>query len=150
MLKQFISSIIARFVEIEPMNAYIQEVPEGVKYPCYLVNKCDIKSTMINSYYYMNTIFLYVRIFGNDELEIKGRANNVVQTVLSELGKIPILNEDGTKSRRYVRVEDFDTIDIKVDENEVYCVELNFNFDTTHRVTLQEFELMKNTKITQA
>lgn len=149
MLKQFISSIVARFVEIEPMNAYIQKVPVGVQYPCYLVNKCDIKTSFINAYYFMNTVTLYIRIFSKDEMELKNRANNVVQTIMEDRGKIPILDINGNKSQRYVRVEDIESIEIPVDENEMYCTEINFSFDTTHVVKYTEFELLGKATINQ-
>lgn len=147
MLKQFISSIIARFVQIEPMNAYIQKVPEGVQYPCYLLNKCDITSTFINSYYFMNTITLYIRIFSKDEIELKSRASNVVQTLMEDRGKISILNENGSASNRFVRVEDIESIEIPVDENEIYCIEINFSFDTTHVVKYEEFQLLSQATV---
>jgi hypothetical protein len=147
MLKQFISSIIARFVKIEPMNAYIQKIPVDVEYPCYLVNKCDIKSSFINSYYFMNTVTLYVRIFSKDEVELKNRANNLIQNIMSERGKISVLDIDGEETDRFVRIEDIESIEIPVDENEIYCIEINFSFDTTHVVNYEEFDLLAKAHI---
>jgi hypothetical protein len=144
MLKQFVSSVVAHFVEIEPMNAYIQSIPVDVQYPCYLVNKCDVSVNFLNSYYYMNTVRLYIRVFGKDELALKEKANNVVHSLMSSRGKIHILNEDGTKSSRYIRVENIETIEITVDENEIYCTEINFSFDTTHNVSVGEWAVLKN------
>lgn len=142
MLKQFVSSVLAHFVKIEPMNAYIQSIPKGVKYPCYLINKCDVKTNLLNSHYFMNTITLYIRIFGTNELELKQKAYKVTQAIVAERGKIPILNSDGSVSSRYIRVEDIESIEIPVDENEIYCIELNFSFDTTHKVNYEEFEIL--------
>lgn len=140
MLQQFINSTMAYFKSIEPMSVYIQKIPTGVKYPCMLVNKCDIKNTPINGYMFMNNITLFIRVFGNDELETKGKAYNIVQTISENLGKIPVLNEDGSESNRFIRVESIEAIDITVDQNEVYCTEINFSFDTAHKVNYQEFE----------
>lgn len=140
MLEQFINSTIAHFKSIEPMEAYVQSMPTGVKYPCMLVNKCDINTELINSYMFMNTITLYIRIFGKDENINKAKANNITQKVMRDRGKIPILNEDGSQSERFIRVENFESIDIAVDENEVYCIEINFSFDTTHEVYYEEFQ----------
>lgn len=140
MLDQFINSTIAHFKNIEPMNAYVQSVPTGVEYPCMLVNKCDINTELINSYMFMNTVTLYVRIFGKDENANKSRASHITQEVMKNRGKIPILNEDGSESTRFIRVEKFEAIDITVDENEIYCVEINFSFDTTHEVYYEEFQ----------
>lgn len=142
MLEQFIKSVLANFVKIEPMNAYIQNIPVGVQYPCYLVNKCDIKTEPITSFYYMNNITLYIRMFGNSELELKNKAFNIIQYVFQNNRKVPILNENGTESGRFIRIEDIESIEINVDENDVYCVELSFTFDTTHNVKLQEFEIL--------
>ncbi|HLO11478.1 MAG TPA: hypothetical protein VK190_04415 [Pseudoneobacillus sp.] len=142
MLEQFIKSILARFVQYEPMNAYIQNIPEGVEYPCYLLNKCDIHTTPLNSFYFVNNVTLYVRIFGTDEIDLKNRVFNLTNNIFEYHRKIPILNQDGTESNRFLRIEDVESIEIPVDENEVYCIELNFNFDTTHQVSVQEFELL--------
>lgn len=144
MLEQFIKSVLAHFNKIEPMNIYIQNIPSGVIYPCYLLNKCDIKSEAINSYYFMNSITLYVRLFGRNEVDLKNKAFNLCQDIFKNQRKIPVLNEDGTDSGRSIRIEDgIETIDIPVDENETYCVELNFTFDTTHVVNVKEFDLLK-------
>lgn len=143
MLEQFIKSILAHFTKIEPMNAYIQNMPMGVKYPCYLLNKCEIASNAINSFYFMNTVTLYVRIFGNSEIELQNKAFNISQEIFRTQRKIPVLNIDGSPSGRSVRLEDgIESIDIQVDENEVYCVELNFSFDTTHHIDLKEYEIL--------
>lgn len=142
MLEQFVKSVIAHFVSIEPMNAYVQSIPEGVEYPCYLVNKCDVKTTPINIYYFINTITLYVRIFSKDELDLKNKVFNLMSNIFEQHRKIPILNEDGTDSGRFIRIEDIESIEIPVDQNDVYCVEINFSFDTTHKVNAQEFQLL--------
>lgn len=135
---------MAYFVKTEPMNAYIQSIPIGVEYPCYLVNKCDIHSHPLNSYYYMNTITLYVRCFGKDEVDLRNKVNNLTQQIFGDYRKIPILNVDGTESSRYVRVEDIESIEIPVDVNEIYCVELNFSFDTTFNVNVDELATIDN------
>jgi hypothetical protein len=124
------------------MNAYIQKIPVDVKYPCYLVNKCDIVTQPLNSYYFINTVTLYVRVFGTDEVELKNKVFNLTNRIFEENRKIPILNKDGTHNGRFVRIENIESIDIPVDENEMYCVELNFSFDTTHIVGTQEFDLL--------
>jgi len=140
MLEQFIKSIMVYFTKIEPMNAYIQNIPQGIVYPCYLLNKCDIRSDAINSYFYMNNITLYIRLFGSNEIELKTKAFNLSQTIFKDHRKISILNIDGTDSGRFIRIEDgIETVDITVDENEVYCVEINLSFDTTHNVSMEEF-----------
>lgn len=144
MLEQFIKSIIAHFVKLEPMNAYIQKMPIDVQYPCYLVNKCDINTNTINNFYFINTVTLYVRLFGKDEVDLKNKSFKLVNSIFEDQRKIPILNIDGTPSNRFVRIENIESIDIVVDENEIYCTELNFSFDTTHIINSQEFELLAN------
>jgi hypothetical protein len=142
MLEQFIKSVVANFVKIEPMNAYVQKVPKDVKYPCYLVNKCDINTTPINTFFFINNVTLYVRIFGKDEVELKNKAFNLTSNIFENGRKIPILNVDGTESSRFIRIERIESIDIPVDQNEIYCVEINFDFETTHNLNVQEFELI--------
>jgi hypothetical protein len=144
MLEQFIKSIVAHFVELEPMNAYVQSMPENVKYPCYLVNKVDINTRALNSYYFVNTITPYIRVFGENEVDLKNKVTNLIQKVFEDHTKIPIRNEDGTKSKRFIRVEQIEAIDITVDQNEVYCKEINFNFETTHTVNAGDFETLRN------
>jgi hypothetical protein len=144
MLEQFVKSVLSYFVSIEPMNVYVQKMPNTVKYPCYLLNKCDITTKPINSYYFMNNVHLYVRCFSNDEVDLKNRINNVVQQVFANYRKLPILNEDGSETGRYIRIEDIESIEIPVDQNDLYCVEINFGFDTTHNVSLDEFELLES------
>lgn len=144
MLNQFLSSIISYFISIEPMNAYVQSIPEGVEYPCYLINRCEINTESFNSVYFINTIHPYIRIFGQDEIEIKEKAFNLVNTIFKEHRKIPILDIDGKPTRRFIRIENIESIPITVDENEVYCVEINFSFDTTHVVNITEFDMLKN------
>jgi hypothetical protein len=144
MLEQFIKSIMAHFVNIEPMNAYVQSIPEGVKYPCYLVNKCDITTESLNSFYFVNTITPYIRVFGYDEVDIKNKVFNLIQKIYEEHTKIPIRNEDGSISKRYIRVERIEAIDITVDQNEIYCKEINFSFDTTHIVNVEDWEILRN------
>jgi hypothetical protein len=143
MLEQFLKSILAHFVKVEPMNAYIQNIPQGVQYPCYFVNKCDVKTNKINSYYFMNTITPYIRIFGKNEVDLKNKSINLIQNIFSDHGKIPILNEDGTESNRFIRIEDIESIEIPVEENEIYCIEINLSFDTTHIVSVEEFEILR-------
>jgi hypothetical protein len=147
MLEQFVKSVLAYFVKVAPMNAYIQSIPLGVKYPCYLVNKCDIHSHPINSYYFMNTITLYVRCFGKDEVDLRNTVNNLTQQIFNDYRAIPILNQDGTESERYIRVEDIESIEIPTDVNEVYCVELNFSFDTQFNVNVDELALIGNVEL---
>lgn len=149
MLTQFLNSIMAHFIKVEPMSAYIQEMPEKVEYPCYLLNKLDVNTTTLNSFYFVNTLTLYIRIFGKDEVELKGRVFNLTNNLFETQRKIPILEKDGSSSRRYIRIEDIETIQIPVDENDTYCVELNFSFDTTHKINEQEFELLKEVNSTQ-
>src|SRR5690606_16757068 len=108
----------------------------------YLLNKCDIRTEALNSYYFINNIHLYIRIFGEDEINLKNRVNNLTNTIFAEHRKIPILNEDGTPTDRFVRVENIESIPITVDENEIYCEEINFEFDTTHIVNVGEFQLL--------
>ena len=141
-LEQFIKSIFAHFVKIEPMSAYIQSIPNGVEYPCYLLNKCDINTIPLNAYFYMNTVHLYVRIFGTSEIDIKNKSFKLIQSIFEDYRKIPILERDGTETERFIRIENIESIDIPVDENDVYCVEINFNFDTTHNVSVEEFDLL--------
>lgn len=148
MLEQFLKSILSYFNSIEPMNAYIQNIPQGVEYPCYLVNKVDINTQSINVVYFVNNVTPYIRIFGQNEVELKNKVFNLIQNVFNNHRKIPLLNLDGTPSGRYIRVEDIDSTEIIVDENEVYCIEINFNFDTTHRVSKQEFDLLKKVELT--
>ena len=147
MLEQFLKSIMANFNKIEPMNVYIQSMPNGVQYPCYLLNKVDITTDQINSYYFMNNVHLYVRMFGTDELELKTKSFNLVTSVFRTRGKVPLLNEDGTASDRFVRIEKVESIDIPVDENDVYCSEINFSFDTTHDVFVEEFQILGQANI---
>ncbi len=59
MLEQFINSILAQFIKVEPMNAYAQKMPVDVQYPCYLLNKCDITTEFLNSYYFKYPILYY-------------------------------------------------------------------------------------------
>lgn len=139
MLAQFINSTIAHFKTIEDMNAYVQSIQKNVQYPCMLVNKCEINTEPINSYMFMNTITLYVRIFDTDENRCKARAYNIVQAVMADRGKIPVLDKDGNKTSRFIRIEEIESIEISVDANDVYCVEINFSFDTTHKVDYEEF-----------
>lgn len=138
MLEQFIKSIFAYFVKIEPMNAYVQSIPVGVQYPCYLLNKCDINTEAINSFYFMNTVHLYVRCFGENEIDLKNKVNNLTQTIFAEYRKIPVLDIDGIETDRFIRIENIESIEIPVDQNEMYCVEINFSFDTTHNVNIEE------------
>lgn len=147
MLEQFVNSIFAYFTKVEPMNAYVQKVPVDVEYPCYLLNKCDITTDALNSYFFMNHIHLYIRIFGTDEIKLKNQASNLTQELFKNQRKIPILEEDGTESSRFIRIEDVESIEINVDENEMYCVELNFSFDTTHNVDVQEFDLLEKVSL---
>lgn len=149
MLEQFLKSTLAHFCKVEPMNAYIQEMPKGVKYPCYLVNKVDISTQPLNQFYFNNTISVYIRIFGEDEIGIKNKTFNLINNVFANYRKIPILNEDGTESERFIRVENIESIDITVDENEIYCTEINFSFDTTFNVTVEEFELLGKVNSTE-
>jgi hypothetical protein len=142
MLEQFIKSILAYFISIEPMNAYVQDMPQGVQYPCYFLNKCDVKTNTINSYYFMNTVTLYIRIFDKDEVQLKNKVFNLIGTIFENQRKIPILNSDGSESNRYIRIEDIESIDIPVDEVDVSCIEIVFNFDTTHNITSQQFQLL--------
>lgn len=142
MLEQFIKSILAYFVKIEPMNAYVQAIPEGVEYPCYFVNKCDISTETLNSYYFLNNVNLYIRIFGENEVELKNKSFNLVQHIFNNQRRIPILEEDGSESGRLIRLENIETIEIPVDENEMYCTELNFSFDTSHHISPGEFEIL--------
>lgn len=143
MLEQFIKSIMVYLRQVEPMNTYIQNMPQGVEYPCYLLNKCDLKTDAINSYYFMNNITLYIRLFGNDEIELKNKSFNLIQHIFNNQRKMPILEVDGSDSERFIRVDDgIEAIDIVVDENEVYCVELTLSFDTTHNINPEEFALL--------
>lgn len=150
MLEQFIKSILAYFNSIEQMSTYIQSIPIGVEYPCYLVNKVEIQSKPLNSYYFINTISSYIRIFNSDEVDLKNKVYNLTNSVLSNRGKIPVLNEDGSESGRYVRIENFESIPITTDENEIYCVEIYFSFDTTYNIDEQEFELLANIHLSYA
>lgn len=148
MLEQFIKSIVSHFVKVQPMNAYIQKVPNNVKYPCYLVNKCEVKTETLNSFYFVNTVTLYVRVFGENEVDLKNKTYSLVNNIFENQRKIPILNINGTPSNRFMRIEDIESIEIPVDQNELYCVELNFNFDTTHTVNVAEFDLLGKFNIT--
>lgn len=143
MLEQFIKSIVVYLKQVEPMNAYIQNIPVGIEYPCYLLNKCDLRTNAINSYYFMNNVTLYIRLFGNNEVELKNKSFNLIQHIFNNQRKIPILEIDGSESERFIRVdESMETIDIVVDENEVYCVEVTLSFDTTHNINPEEFDLL--------
>lgn len=142
MLEQFIKSTVAYLVSIEPMNAYIQKMPKDVKYPAYVVNKCDINTTFLNSVYYVNTVTLYIRVFGNDEVGLKNKVYNLINSIFENRCIIPILDVTGLPTERYIRVEDVESIDINVDQNEIYCQEINFSFDTQHPVNIQEFDIL--------
>lgn len=142
MLEQFLNSLMVKFIEIEPMSAYVQSIPKDVEYPCALVNKVDVNQSRLNAYYFVNNVTVYVRVFGKNELELKNKALNITNTIFRQQGKIPILNEDGTQSKSFIRIEDTEMIPINVDENEIYCVEVSFNFDTNYIIDLQEFELL--------
>lgn len=150
MLEQFIKSIFAYFVKIEPMNAYVQSIPVGVQYPCYLLNKCDINTEAINSFYFMNTVHLYVRCFGENEIDLKNKVNNLTQTIFAEYRKIPVLDIDGIETDRFIRIENIESIEIPVDQNEMYCVEINFSFDTTHNVNIEELAFIGQVGISYA
>jgi len=142
MLEQFLKSILSYFCTFHKMNAYIQNMPKDVKYPCYLVNKCDINTTSLNSVYFINTISPYIRITGRDEVELKNVAFDLVNQIFQNHRKIPILDIRGLETGRYIRLEDIEATEIIVDENEVYCMEINFSFDTTHIVNIKEFDLL--------
>lgn len=144
MLEQFLKSILSYFVKKEPMNAYIQKIPVDVSYPCYLVNKCDAAITPLNATYFINTVTPYIRVFDKNEVALKNKVFKLTNTIFEENRKIPVLNLDGTESQMFIRIENVETIDIPVDENEIYCVEINFSFDTTHIVNIEEFDLLEN------
>lgn len=147
MMKQFVSSIVSRFIEVEPMNAYIQSMPEKVSYPCYLMNKVEVDTTFLNSYYYMNTVRVYTRVFHKNELELKEKVNNIMHDIMESRGKINIIEADGTSSNRFVRVEDIGAIEVTVDENDIYCMEISFSFQTTHNVSVTEFPLINSVEL---
>jgi hypothetical protein len=147
MLEQFIKSIFAYFIKVEPMSAYVQSIPVGVQYPCYLLNKADLRTRNLNAFYFINTVGLYIRVFDTDEVSLKNKVFNLTSNIFENRGKIPILNEDGTESERFIRIEDLDSYDLPVDANELYCIEINFNFDTTHQLTVPELDLLAKVKI---
>lgn len=140
MLEQFIKSIMAYFNSIVPMNTYIQRIPQDAIYPLYVVTKIDIKTSFINSFYFMNHITMYVQMWSKDEITLKNNAFDLNTAVFDTTGVIPILNQDGSHSGRAVRIEDIEVIEITSDVNELYCMELNFKFDTTFNVSYEEFQ----------
>jgi hypothetical protein len=142
MLEQFLKSILALLYNVVPMNAYIQRVPIGAKYPYYQINKVDISQDMINSFFINNTLRVYIRVWGEDEVALNENAFAIQSAITSGRGIIPILNQDGTQSNRVIRIEDIESIPIQTDVNEVYCVELNFKFETFLNVSAQEFDLI--------
>lgn len=149
MLEQLIKSIMAYLNTIVPMNTYIQRIPVQAQYPLYLVNKVDIKTEAINSYYYVNHINIYIRMFSEDEVKLKNDYFNLNNALFDVSRVIPILNQDGTKSGRSIRFENIESIEIPTDVNEIYCVELNFEFDTTQVVNVQEFALLQDVYVSK-
>lgn len=143
LFEQVLKSIFAYFVKVEPMNAYVQSIPVGVQYPCYLLNKVDMRTRNFNSFYYMNTISFYIRIFDTDELSLKNKVFNLTSNIFEQRGLIPVLNQDGTESERYISIEGIESYDLPVDANELYCVEIFFSFDTTQNLQVPPLELLE-------
>lgn len=143
-LEQFINSTLVFFKNIENMTTYIQKIPTNVKYPCMIVSKVDVNSKMINSFMFNNRVTIYFRMFDKNEITVRNKSQNIIQGTLENLGRIPILNEDGSPSARYIRVEDLGKIEIEVDENDVFCNEISFSFETSHQVNISDFEKIVN------
>lgn len=146
--EQIVKSIMAYLVSKEPGNTYIQKIVKDVKYPCYILSNHDISTSAINACYFNSVVSLYIQLFDTNEVALKKRAHKLVSNLFQEKRMIPLLNKDGSHNGKYLRFESIDCNEIVVDQIDVYCMEMNFSFETTLPVNVIDYQLMMNIEAT--
>lgn len=102
MLQQFVGSIKKYFYDRNQVSIYDKELPETINIPSMYFPQPNILPLPYTKGSYQNTYTMNVQIIEKDTPTAMTVAEEIAQTIKENKYQIPLVNEDGTASGKYI------------------------------------------------
>ena len=102
MLQQFVGSIKKYFYDRNQVSIYDKELPETINIPSMYFPQPNVLPLPYTKGSYQNTYTMNVQIIEKDTPTAMAIAEEIAQTIRENKYQIPLVNEDGTASGKYI------------------------------------------------
>lgn len=102
MLQQFVGSIKKYFYDRNQVSVYDKELPETINIPSMYFPQPNVLPLPYTKGSYQNTYTMNVQIIEKDTPTAMTVAEEIAQTIRENKYQIPLVNEDGTASGKYI------------------------------------------------
>lgn len=102
MLQQFVGSIKKYFYDRNQVSIYDKELPETINIPSMYFPQPNVLPLPYTKGSYQNTYTMNVQIIEKDTPTAMTIAEEIAQTIRENKYQIPLVNEDGTASGKYI------------------------------------------------
>lgn len=102
MLQQFVGSIKKYFYDRNQVSIYDKELPETINIPSMYFPQPNVLPLPYTKGSYQNTYTMNVQIIEKDTPTAMTVAEEIAQTIRENKYQIPLVNEDGTESGKYI------------------------------------------------
>lgn len=102
MLQQFIGSIKKYFYDRNKVSIYDKELPESIQVPSMYFPQPNILPLPHTKGSYQNSYTMNIHLFEKDSPTAMSKAERITQEIKSNKYQIPLVNEDGTASGKYI------------------------------------------------
>lgn len=102
MLQQFVGSIKKYFYDRNQVSIYDKELPETINIPSMYFPQPNVLPLPYTKGSYQNTYTMNVQIIEKDTPTAMTVAEEIAQTIRENKYQIPLVNEDGTASGKYI------------------------------------------------
>lgn len=105
MLTQEIGSIINYMNLINPVKIYIDEIPKNMIIPSMYFPAPQLDSGNDSLSSYISDYSMFVKVFEKTSQESFSTSEKLINEVCAARNIIPVINEDGTSTNNFLRVE---------------------------------------------
>lgn len=116
-----VNSIVNYFKEINPVKVYFEKIAGSVTTPSMYFAIPKVESNVDSFSSYINKYQLFVEINDTSSSKAYDTGENIVENIKSKRYMIPVYEEDGTKTNKYIRI---DKAALKETENGIVQIEL--------------------------
>lgn len=102
MLQQFVGSIKKYFYDRNQVSIYDKELPETINIPSMYFPQPNVLPLPYTKGSYQNTYTMNVQIIEKDTPTAMTIAEEIAQTIRENKYQIPLVDEDGTASEKYI------------------------------------------------
>lgn len=134
------------FYQQFPCKIYTKQVPENFVVPSMYFPAPLVFDSDDTNMTFMKTYSLPVKLFHQDEQQAYSEAERIAETVARKRNLIPLINQDGTPTGQFIRMN---RIDVRVTDNVASLVvnwDSRYHYDREEQQPLEHFQFENGVK----